>query len=75
MNYPRSLFKGGGVSARHWHNRYTALQARERRQQEERRKLELEQIRIFGGDENESDDNGLCIKMMDYFSGLDYLDP
>ena len=32
-------------------------------------------MRIFGGDENEKDDDGLCTKMMDYFTGLDYIDP
>lgn len=71
----RSLSKRDGLSARHWHNRYIAWQAREKRQQEERRKLEAERMRIFGGNENERDDDGLCTKMMDYFTGLDYIDP
>ena len=63
------------ISARHWHNRYIAWKAHEKRRQEERRRWEMEQIRIFGGDENDKDDDGLCTKMLDYFTALDYIDP
>lgn len=63
------------LSARHWHNRYLAWQVRERRQREEREKLRAEQKRIFGGDSQDGDDEeGLCVRMMDYFVGLDYLE-
>ncbi len=62
------------LSARHWHNRFLAWQARERKQREERERLEEEQKWIFGGDSQDGDDDdGLCTKMMEYFVGLDYL--
>lgn len=62
------------ITAKHWHNRYIAWQVRERRQKEERERLKQEQRRIFGGDSQDGDDDGLCTKMMDYFIGLDYLE-
>lgn len=71
----RSFSKREDLAARHWHNRYIAWQAREKRQAEERRRLEAEQMRIFGGVENEEDGDDLCTKMMDYFTGLDYIKP
>lgn len=62
------------LSARHWHNRFLAWQARERKQREEWERLEEKQKWIFGGDSQDGDDDeGLCTKMMDYFAGLDYL--
>ena len=62
------------LSARHWHNRYIAWQAREKKQKEEHDRLEAERRRLFGGDSQDGDDaDGLCTKMMDYFVGLDYL--
>ena len=62
------------LSARHWHNRFIAWQTRERRQAEERQKLEVEQRRIFGGDDGENDEDGLCERMMEYFGTLDFID-
>ena len=62
-----------GVSARHWHNRYIAWQARERKQREEREKLEAEMKRIFGDDDGGAEDDGLRVKMLEYFSGLDFI--
>ncbi|MCJ1232688.1 hypothetical protein MMC14_000641 [Varicellaria rhodocarpa] len=67
-------FRRNDPSARHWHNRYIAWQNRERRQAEERKKLEDEQQRIFGGDDGESDEDGLCQRMMEYFGTLDFID-
>lgn len=61
------------LTARHWHNRYMAWQTRERRQREEQDKLEAEQRRIFGGEAG--DDVSLCYRMLEYFGGLDYLEP
>lgn len=69
-----AITRRGGVSARHWHNRYTAWQVRERRQRDEREKLEAERKRIFGDDRGGGEDDGLCIKMMEYFGGLDFID-
>ena len=67
-----------GPSARHWYNRYMAWQARERWQREEKANLESEKRRIFG-DIDEGDANGeddvLCEKMLEYFVGLDFIDP
>jgi len=63
------------LSARHWHNRYLAWQARERKQREERERLKAEQKRIFGGDSQDGDDeDGLCCRMMDFFVAMDYLE-
>ena len=30
--------------------------------------------RIFGGESDEGDDEDLCVKMMEYFNGLDYIE-
>ncbi|KAL9103696.1 MAG: hypothetical protein Q9163_001290 [Psora crenata] len=55
------------LSARHWHNRYLAWQARERRQDEEREKLRQEQRRIFGGDSQDGEEeDGLCTVMLEH---------
>ena len=63
------------ISARHWHNRYLAWQARERKQKDERERLRQEQRRIFGGDSQDGEDeDALCSNMMEYFGGLDYLE-
>jgi hypothetical protein len=35
--------------------------------------LETEQYRLFGGEPG--DDVGLCYRMLEYFGGLDYIDP
>lgn len=73
MGPSRERSKRSDLSARHWHNRYMAWQARERRQKEERDRLLTEQRRIFGGESGEEDDNGLCSNMMQYFVGLDFI--
>ena len=64
------------ASARHWHNRYMAWQARERRQREEKASLEAEKKRIFGDadDDSNGDDEELCKRMMEYFVGLDFIE-
>lgn len=46
------------LSAKHWHNKYAAWQVREKRQAEERERLEAEKMRIFGGNMLEGDDDG-----------------
>ena len=77
---PASLFchvrpRRADMSARHWHNTYLTWQARERKQKEERERLQQEQRRIFGGDSQDGEDeDGLCSRMMEYFGGLDYLE-
>ena len=76
-NYAPSLqlhTRRNDFSTRHWHNRYLAWQVRERRQLEERDKLEAEQQRIFGGENGEGDEDGLCHKMLEYFGSLDFFD-
>lgn len=62
------------LSAKHWHNRYLAWQAKERTQKEEYQKIREERKRIFGGDSNDGEDDALCSNMMDYFTTLDYLE-
>lgn len=62
------------LAARHWHNRYLAWQVRERRQKDEREKLEAEKRRIFGGNGDDGEDDGLCVKMLEYFGGLDFIE-
>ena len=75
-NMPSAQFhtRRNDLSARHWHNRYLAWQVRERRQLEEREKLEADQRRIFGGESGEDDEDGLCHKMLEYFGSLDFID-
>ena len=55
------------------HNRYHAWQARTRMESQEREMLKAERKRIFGGDGSDEEDDGLCLRMMDYFVKLDYL--
>jgi len=61
------------LTAKHWHNRYTAWQNRDKRQREEKDEIEAEQRRIFGGEVG--DDVSLCYRMLEYFGGLDYIEP
>jgi hypothetical protein len=72
---PASMRNGNNISARAWHNRYMAWQTRDRRQREEKSTFEAERNRIFGEFEGEGEDEeGLCVKMLDYFGGLDFID-
>ncbi|KAI4153330.1 MAG: hypothetical protein LQ340_002383 [Diploschistes diacapsis] len=67
-----------GASARHWQNRYMAWQARERRQKEEEASGEAEKRRLFGDIEEDNktcEDEELCQRMLEYFVGLDFIDP
>ncbi|KAI4155139.1 MAG: hypothetical protein LQ341_000236 [Variospora aurantia] len=52
------------LSAQHWHSRYIAWQRHDRRQREEPERLLAEQRRIFGGEMEEGDEDGLCSNMM-----------
>ena len=69
----RGVSKRNDLSARHWHNRYVLWRARERKQREEAEKLLAERKRIFGGENEEEDNDGLCSNMMEYFVGLDFI--
>ncbi len=71
----RPIPRKNDLTVRHWHNRFSAWQVREKRQKEEKEKLEADQRRIFGGESQDGDDaEFLCSHMMDYFAGLDYLE-
>lgn len=59
--------------AQQWHNKYMAYQYLERPQREDNVKLETDEFRLFGGEPG--DDVALCYRMMEFFSGLDYIDP
>ena len=73
-SHPRRTSRSNDLAALHWHNRYQAWQNRDRRQREERVRLEAEKVKLFGGVAGEEDDNdGLCIRMMEYFSSLDFV--
>ncbi|KAM0799689.1 hypothetical protein BDR22DRAFT_890266 [Usnea florida] len=72
LSTPRHLQRND-ISAKHWHNRYLAWQARGREQKDECQRLKEERKRIFGGDSSDGEDDGLCSRMMDYFLRLDYL--
>ena len=74
LSYRNSQSRSVRISARHWHDRYQAWQARERRQREESARLEAEKRRIFGDDDGSGEDDGLCVKMLEYFGGLDFID-
>jgi hypothetical protein len=52
----------------------TAWQARDRKQREEIEKLEAEKIRLFGHASGDGGDEVLCLKMMEYFGGLDFIE-
>ncbi|KAL8733145.1 MAG: hypothetical protein Q9166_002337 [cf. Caloplaca sp. 2 TL-2023] len=73
INQTRGGTKRNELPARHWHNRYMAWQSRERRQREEQEKLLTDQRRIFGGENGEEDEEGLCSNMLEYFAGLDFI--
>lgn len=71
---PNSRQRSSDLTARHWHNRFIAWKARERRQKEEAKKLDEERRRIFGGEGDETEEDGwLCGRMMEVFDGLDYM--
>jgi hypothetical protein len=55
-------------SAQTWHHGHSGRQVRERKAP-----LEAEQCRLFGGEPG--DDVDLCYRMLEYFGGLDYIDP
>ena len=61
------------VSTRPWYNRHLAGQARENKQLQEQERLNKERRRLFGGDSDDAEDDGLCFRMMDYFAQLEYL--
>ncbi|KAI4233172.1 MAG: hypothetical protein LQ349_004574 [Xanthoria aureola] len=73
IGLPRGNPKRHDLIARHWHNRYIAWLVREANQREEREQLMVEQKRIFGGEIDEEDTDGLCSNMMGYFVGLDFI--
>ena len=56
------------IASRHWYNRYTAWQNRDKAQKREAATIEAEQIKLFGG--IPGDDVGLCYKMMEVFEGI-----
>jgi hypothetical protein len=68
------MASGNSVTARHWHNRYTAWQNRESAQRREANKIEAERIKLFGGEPGERDDAGLCYKMMQVFEEMEFID-
>ena len=70
----QALASRGDLNAKHWHNRYIAWQNRDRKKKEERQRLREDRNRIFGGNSDEGDDEGLCYKMLEYFTGLDYIE-
>ncbi|CEN62840.1 hypothetical protein ASPCAL09469 [Aspergillus calidoustus] len=59
------------ASTRHY--RGLSWQDREHALKPEAAMLETEQYRLFGGEPG--DDVGLCYRMLEYFGGLDYIDP
>ena len=60
-------------SALFWQYGYPAWQKRERKLRFRTEGLEAEQCLLFGGEPG--DDLGLCYRMLEYFGGLDYIDP
>ena len=58
--------------ASHWQSQ--SWRAREKSQRDECERLEVERTRIFGGEGMGGEDEGLCLRMMDYFLTLDYLE-
>jgi hypothetical protein len=60
------------IASRHWHNRYTAWQNRDKAQKREAANIEAEQFKLFGG--LPGDDIGLCYKMLEVFEGMDWIE-
>ena len=63
------------ASTRLWYNRWNAWQARDRRQCQEIAKLEAGKRRLFGEDDGSDRDDILCVRMLEYFGGLDFIEP
>ncbi|KAL4917822.1 hypothetical protein BDW62DRAFT_75365 [Aspergillus aurantiobrunneus] len=59
------------ASTRHY--RALTWQDREHILKPETATMEMEQYRLFGGEPG--DDVDLCYRMLEYFGGLDYIDP
>ena len=62
------------LSAKYCHDRHHAWHTRSRKPKEEIERLQEERKRIFGGDGDDREDDGLCWRMMDYFKRLNYLE-
>lgn len=56
------------IATTHCHSAQIAWQDLETRQREERQRK-----RIFGGESDEGDEDGICSRMMEFFNGLDYI--
>ena len=53
---------------------HQVMAAKEKVKDTEKEKEKVkEQIRVFGGGEDEGDEDGLCDKMMEFFGGLDFI--
>ncbi|KAL4787496.1 hypothetical protein BJX76DRAFT_354207 [Aspergillus varians] len=71
--YPYSLDCLGNRPASTRHYRGLKWQDREHVLKTQTASMETEQYRLFGGEPG--DDVGLCYRMLEYFGGLDYIDP
>lgn len=56
-----------------WHDGYKEWRIHERKLWKEAAEMEEKQCRLFGG--VPGDDVSLCYRMLEYFGGLDYIDP
>ena len=63
----------GDVFATRRHVPYHLWQAKEKKEKIEWERAKEEWKRIFGGDGDDGEDDGLCWRMMDFFVRLDYL--
>lgn len=63
-----------GASARPRHNRYMTWQISERYQREEAATFEVEKTRLFGEEDGSGEDEVLCVRMLEYFGELDFID-
>lgn len=58
----------------HWANRYAAWQARAQAEQIQLADADVRKQRMFGEGDGSGEDEGLCVKMLEFFGGLDFID-
>ncbi|KAL2824147.1 hypothetical protein BDW59DRAFT_147897 [Aspergillus cavernicola] len=73
ISYPSAFDCLGNRPASTRHHQGLTWQERDDVLKPEAAMLETEQYRLFGGEPG--DDVGLCYRMLEYFGGLDYINP
>ena len=72
--HPTAPCSANSFSLRQWPAHHVAWQTRARRPVEASAALEAVRRRFFGEADGTGEDEGLCVKMLEYFGGLDFID-